>query len=239
MFTLRLNFPVLEIMFSNNPIALIRTKDNQIKVCKIHTIKNEFFVTLYGWFRMKSEYSSSMFKQKIYDYVSWNQNPLDMKAVKELELFLLKTDRVALEKWIEEQDEELLKKVQEESGMDLTYETDSKGELKLDKDNKPIPIAEKTKKKILRALREPVSPRFETWLMNFERVEPAGTLTGIEKILQLKKLLKLMSNPVTAKYPLLLMVILAFVAIAAISQGGNILDHLFAGIKSITSSGHS
>ncbi|MDE2024976.1 MAG: hypothetical protein KGJ07_00605 [Patescibacteria group bacterium] len=187
---------------------------------------------------MKPEYSSSLFKQRIYDFVSWNQNNYDVRKIKELELFLLKTDRIALEKWIETEDETLLKQVEEETGMNLSYETDDNGNIKLDEHKQPIPIQGNKRKKILRALREPVNPDFENWLMNFERVDAGGTLTGIEKVIDQKKLLRMMSNPITTKYPLLLMVIMAFVAIAFITQGGNILDHLFAGIKSIQSTGH-
>lgn len=236
-FSLRLHFPILELIWSNRAIAMIKTKDGATVPCKIKPILREFFVTPYGWFRMKPEYSTNMFKQKFYDFVSWNQNPIDYRAVKELELFLIKTDRVALEKWIFEEDAKLLKQVEEETGMNLSYETDEKGDLKKDANGNPIPIEQKKMNRILRALREPVSPKVETWLMNFERVEPAGTLTGLEKVIMGKKLLHLMSNPVTAKYPIILMVVLAFVVIAAITQGGNILDSLFAGIKSIQSGG--
>ena len=238
MFSLRLHFPILEMIWSNRPVALIRTPDGQTRPCKIKQIKGKYFVTRWGWFRMKQEYGGNLFKQKLYDYVGWNENPIDIRAMKELELFLKKTDRVALEKWMEEQDEKLLPQVEEQTEMNLHEEPE------LDKEGKPVvesgvvkmkPITQEKRKMVLRALREPVNTRVETWLMQFEKVDPSGTLTGIEKVISLKKLLHEMSNPITTKFPIIIAVVIAFTAIALITQGGNIMDHLFTGIHCMQS----
>src|SRR5579872_3998379 len=107
MFSLRLHFPILEIIWSNKPLALIVTKQEQLRVVKIKPLLDEFFVTRWGWFRLKSERAPGIFKQKVFLYISWNQQPIDLQAVKELELYMIKTDRVVLEKWMNVEDEKL------------------------------------------------------------------------------------------------------------------------------------
>lgn len=233
MFSLRLHFPILEIIWSNKPLALIVTKQEQLRVVKIKPLLDEFFVTRWGWFRIKAERALGIFKQKVFLYISWNQQPIDLQAVKELELYMIKTDRVVLEKWMNEQDEKLLDKVEQESEMNLRFETevvDNKVRVKVDKDGMPIPIPHENHKRILRAIREPINTRIETWLMQYERTEPSGILTGLKEVQKLKELQKKMSGSITTKFPIIIAVVVAFAFIALVTQGGQIIDHLTTGI---------
>lgn len=233
MFSLRLHFPVLELIWSNRPVALIITKQEQVRLVKIKPILDEFFITRWGWFRLKSERALNLFKQKVVFYVSWNQQPIDLRAMKELELFMIKTDRVVLEKYLEQEDEKLLDVVEKEMETSLRFETEIKDgvqKLKLDEKGFPIPIPDRVHKRILRALREPINTRIETWLMQFEKVEASGILTGLEKTMSLNKLMKQMSNPITTKYPIIIIAFVMLGVVGIATQGGNIIDHLSTGI---------
>lgn len=233
MFSLRLHFPILEIIWSNKPLALILTKQEQLRICKIKPIHDECFVTRWGWFRLKAERAVGLFKQKVFLYLSWNQQPIDLQAMKELELFMIKTDRVVLEKWMNAQDEKLLDHVEKESEMNLRFETevvDGKVRIKQDANGHPIPIPDANHQRILRAIREPINTRVETWLMQYERCEPSGTLTGIKEVQKLKDLQKKMSGSITTKFPLIIALVVVLGVIGIATQGGNIIDHLSTGI---------
>ena len=65
MFSFFKHFPVIELMFSNSPIAFVITKNKQVKIHKIKPILGKFFLTDEGFFVLDPSKSLGIFKQSI------------------------------------------------------------------------------------------------------------------------------------------------------------------------------
>jgi len=85
MFSIVRHLPVLELLFSNSPIAFVITKQRQLKIYKIKPILGKFFLADEGFFVLDSAKSLSIFKQTAYLYDASNINPLPATKLAELE----------------------------------------------------------------------------------------------------------------------------------------------------------
>jgi len=86
------NFPYLEIIWSNNPIAIIKTGDRDLQIVKIHKILGKFFITRFGVFELDSKYEYRIGKQAIYFYNQTNSKPLSLPALQKVQEMYRKND---------------------------------------------------------------------------------------------------------------------------------------------------
>ncbi len=85
MFSIVRHFPILELLFSNSPLAFVITKQRQLKIYKIKPILGKFFLADEGFFVIDSSKVLSIFKQRVYLYDASNINPLPITQLAELE----------------------------------------------------------------------------------------------------------------------------------------------------------
>lgn len=85
MFSIVRHFPILELLFSNSPLAFVITKQRQLKIYKIKPILGKFFLADEGFFVIDPSKVLSIFKQRVYLYDASNINPLPITQLVELE----------------------------------------------------------------------------------------------------------------------------------------------------------
>ncbi len=91
-FTLKDQFPILEIVWSNNPIAIIKTGDRDLEIRKIKKVLGKFFMTPYGVFELDSKYEYRFGKQAIYLFNATNSKPLSIPALEKIQQMYAKQD---------------------------------------------------------------------------------------------------------------------------------------------------
>ena len=206
-FSISKHFPVIELMFSNHPIAMIVTRTGQLKLVKIKPILNTFFVCEYGWFRLRSDRKLSIYKQSVYLYSGANYNPLDPQALKEIEIHCKKTNRTELEKYVEIQLEEQTKNDIELINNDYEHEIklEQTGEFTEEQIQQAPEIETEHKEMIesvARSIREPINFNVEQFLSQYCEVNPQSIKLGLKEILAAEKHLKSMSRNITTVIPL-------------------------------------
>ena len=229
-FSLTKHFLVLELMFSNAPIALVVTRTGQLKILKIRPILNRYFVCEYGWFRLRPERRLSLFKQAVYLYSGANFSPLDAQALKEIELHCLRTGRTKLERYIEERLEEQAGSDLKEMHADYEHEIDTQrvGEFPPEEDavQEAEPEGEYGAKirLVARAAREPVNHYVETYLADYCAVDPQSLRTAFKSVQETEKHLKAMSRPISTFIPIALIGISILGAFLFLTNFGAIAD---------------
>lgn len=85
MFSTFRHYPIFELLFSNSPIALIITRNRQLKIYKVKPVLGKFFFAAEGWFALEPRHSLAHFKQRVYLYDANNINPLPATLLAKLE----------------------------------------------------------------------------------------------------------------------------------------------------------
>ena len=194
-------------MFSNHPIAMIVTRTGQLKLVKIKPILNTFFVCEYGWFRLRSDRKLSIYKQSVYFYSGANYNPLDPQALKEIEIYCKKTNRIELEKYVEIQLEQQAESDIELASKDYEHEIhlEQTGEFTEDQIEQTPEVKVQQKEiieSVARSIREPINFNVEQFLSSYCEVNPQSIKLGLKEILAAEKHLKSMSKNIITVIPL-------------------------------------
>ncbi len=184
-FTLHKNFPILEIIWSNSPIAIIKTGDRDLEVRKIHKILGKFFMTKYGVFELDSKYEYRIGKQAVYIFNATNSKPLDIPSLGKIQQMYAKQDIGDLVKEMQKIDQAIKEANLTDPLKILEYIVKEKGGTAID-------LAT------------------EKWLMGYRAYDPASIRVLLTQAHQAKKAVESLSPTVKAVLP---MVIVAGVVI--------------------------
>jgi len=203
MFSVIRHYPVLELLFSNSPIALILTRNKQLKLYKLKLILGKFFLCEDGWFIVDSSQSFGHFRQKAYLFIADCPNPVPMSILQKLEKISKKSN---YDKFLSEIDR--LKKVHEDDGQEDGY---TKDELKTLSTLNPISNLDPAEIQILK---------------NYSEVDPQTLSTGLNAIVNIDKLFKRRSKTIGTNIPMGLIIIVIAVIAVMLLFGENIADML-------------
>ena len=198
-FTLHKNFPILEIIWSNSPIAIIKTGDRDLEVRKIKKVLGKFFITPYGVFELDSKYEYRIGKQAVYIFNATNSKPLDIPALAKIQQMYEKQDVADLVKEMQKIDQAIKEANLTDPLKILEYIVKEKGGTAID-------LAT------------------EKWLMGYRAYDPASIRVLLTQAHQAKKAIESLSPSVKAVLP---MVIIAGVVIGLavlVTNIGTILD---------------
>jgi len=198
-FTLHKNFPILEIIWSNSPIAIIKTGDRDLEVRKIRKVLGKFFITQYGVFELDSKYEYRIGKQAVYIFNATNSKPLDIPALGKIQQMYAKQDIGDLVKEMQKIDQAIKEANLTDPLKILEYIVKEKGGTAID-------LAT------------------EKWLMGYRAYDPASIRVLLTQAHQAKKAIESLSPTVKAVLP---MVIVAGVVIGLavlVTNIGTILD---------------
>ena len=198
-FTLHKNFPILEIIWSNSPIAIIKTGDRDLEVRKIKKVLGKFFITQYGVFELDSKYEYRIGKQAVYIFNATNSKPLDIPALAKIQQMYEKQDVADLVKEMQKIDQAIKEANLTDPLKILEYIVKEKGGTAID-------LAT------------------EKWLMGYRAYDPASIRVLLTQAHQAKKAIESLSPSVKAVLP---MVIIAGVVIGLavlVTNIGTILD---------------
>jgi len=184
-FALKDNFPILEIIWSNSPIAIIKTGDRDLQVIKIKKILGKFFITKYGVFELDSKYEYRIGKQAIYLFNSTNSKPLDLPSLEKIQQLYRKNDIDDLVKEMHKIDSAIKEANLTDPLKILEYVVKEKG-------NSSIDLAT------------------EKWLMGYRAYDPASIRVLLTQAHQARKAIERLSPQLKAALP---MVIVAGVVI--------------------------
>jgi len=198
-FTLHKNFPILEIIWSNSPIAIIKTGDRDLEVRKIKKVLGKFFITPYGVFELDSKYEYRIGKQAVYIFNATNSKPLDIPSLGKIQQMYEKQDVGDLVKEMQKIDQAIKEANLTDPLKILEYIVKEKGGTAID-------LAT------------------EKWLMGYRAYDPASIRVLLTQAHQAKKAIESLSPSVKAVLP---MVIVAGVVIGLavlVTNIGTILD---------------
>ncbi len=198
-FTLHKNFPILEIIWSNSPIAIIKTGDRDLEIRKIKKVLGKFFMTPYGVFELDSKYEYRIGKQAIYIFNATNSKPLDIPSLGKIQQMYAKQDIGDLVKEMQKIDQAIKEANLTDPLKILEYIVKEKGGTAID-------LAT------------------EKWLMGYRAYDPASIRVLLTQAHQAKKAIETLSPNVKAVLP---MVIIAGVVIGfaiLVMNVGTILD---------------
>lgn len=198
-FTLHKNFPILEIIWSNSPIAIIKTGDRDLEVRKIKKVLGKFFITPYGVFELDSKYEYRIGKQAVYIFNATNSKPLDIPSLGKIQQMYAKQDIGDLVKEMQKIDQAIKEANLTDPLKILEYIVKEKGGTAID-------LAT------------------EKWLMGYRAYDPASIRVLLTQAHQAKKAIESLSPSVKAVLP---MVIVAGVVIGIavlVTNIGTILD---------------
>lgn len=198
-FTLHKNFPILEIIWSNSPIAIIKTGDRDLEVRKIKKVLGKFFITPYGVFELDSKYEYRIGKQAVYIFNATNSKPLDIPSLGKIQQMYEKQDVGDLVKEMQKIDQAIKEANLTDPLKILEYIVKEKGGTAID-------LAT------------------EKWLMGYRAYDPASIRVLLTQAHQAKKAIESLSPSVKAVLP---MVIIAGVVIGLavlVTNIGTILD---------------
>ena len=198
-FTLHKNFPILEIIWSNSPIAIIKTGDRDLEVRKIKKVLGKFFITPYGVFALDSKYEYRIGKQAVYIFNATNSKPLDIPSLSKIQQMYEKQDVADLVKEMQKIDQAIKEANLTDPLKILEYIVKEKGGTAID-------LAT------------------EKWLMGYRAYDPASIRVLLTQAHQAKKAIESLSPSVKAVLP---MVIVAGVVIGIavlVTNIGTILD---------------
>ena len=184
-FALKDNFPILEIIWSNSPIAIIKTGDRDLQVIKIRKILGKFFITKYGVFELDSKYEYRIGKQAVYLFNSTNSKPLDLPSLQKIQQLYRKNDIDDLVKEMHKIDSAIKEANLTDPLKILEYVVKEKG-------NSSIDLAT------------------EKWLMGYRAYDPASIRVLLTQAHQARKAIESLSPQLKAALP---MVIVAGVVI--------------------------
>jgi len=184
-FAIKDNFPILEIIWSNSPIAIIKTGDRDLQVIKIKKILGKFFITKYGVFELDSKYEYRIGKQAIYLFNSTNSKPLDLPSLEKIQQLYRKNDIDDLVKEMHKIDSAIKEANLTDPLKILEYVVKEKG-------NSSIDLAT------------------EKWLMGYRAYDPASIRVLLTQAHQARKAIERLSPQLKAALP---MVIVAGVVI--------------------------
>ncbi len=198
-FALYDNFPVLDIIYSNNPIAIIKTGDRDLEIRKIKKVLGRFFFTPYGCFELDSKYEYRYKKQSIYIFNSTNSKPLSIPALQKIQEMYRKGDISDLVKEMQKID----KAVKEANLTDplkiLEYIVREKGGTAID-------LAT------------------EKWLMGYRAYDPASIRVLITQAHQAKKAIETMSPSIKGAIPMVIIMGLVVGFALLVMNVGTILN---------------
>lgn len=198
-FALKDNFPILEIIWSNNPIALIKTGDRDLQVVKIKKILGKFFITKYGVFELDSKYEYRVGKTAVYLFNSTNAKPLSLPSLSKIQEMYRKNDIEDLVKEMKKIDVAIKEANLSDPLKILEYITKEKG-------GSAIDLAT------------------EKWLMGYRAYDPASIRVLLTQAHQAKKAIESMSPTVKAALPMII-IMGAVVGFAILVMNvGTILD---------------
>ena len=198
-FALKDNFPILEIIWSNRPIAIIKTGDRDLEIRKIKKVLGKFFMTPYGVFELDSKYEYRFGKQAIYLFNATNSKPLDIPSLGKIQQMYRKQDIGDLVKEMQKIDSAIKDANLTDPLKILEYIVKEKGGTAID-------LAT------------------EKWLMGYRAYDPASIRVLLTQAHQAKKAIETLSPTVKAVLP---MVIVAGVVIGfaiLVMNVGTILD---------------
>ncbi len=198
-FALKDNFPILEIIWSNKPIAIIKTGDRDLEIRKIKKILGKFFMTPYGVFELDSKYEYRIGKQAVYIFNATNSKPLDIPSLGKIQQMYAKQDIGDLVKEMQKIDQAIKEANLTDPLKILEYIVKEKGGTAID-------LAT------------------EKWLMGYRAYDPASIRVLLTQAHQAKKAIETLSPTVKAVLP---MVIVAGVVIGLavlVTNIGTILD---------------
>ena len=173
------NFPILEIIWSNNPIAIIKTGDRDLQVIKIKKILGKFFITRFGVFELDSKFEYRVGKQAVYLYNQTNSKPLSLPALQKVQEMYRKNDIGDLVKEMQKIDIAIKEANLSDPLKILEYITKEKG-------GGAIDLAT------------------EKWLMGYRAYDPASIRVLLTQAHQAKKAIESMSPTVKAVLPMVI-----------------------------------
>lgn len=198
-FAIKDNFPILEIIWSNRPIAIIKTGDRDLEIRKIKKVLGKFFMTPYGVFELDSKYEYRFGKQAIYLFNATNSKPLSIPALEKIQQMYAKQDIGDLVHEMQKIDSAIKDANLTDPLKILEYIVKEKGGTAID-------LAT------------------EKWLMGYRAYDPASVRVLLTQAHQAKRAIETLSPTVKAVLP---MVIIAGVVIGfaiLVMNVGTILD---------------
>ena len=225
------NYPIIEMMMSNSPIAAIFIKGPNTKFIKIKPILNKFFVCKYGWFYLDDSMKISVGKTPVYYYTGNHVKPLNPMAIKDIQIYLKKNKKAELsqlEEWVEEQFTRQEEADYKQMERDQPRPEDQTGEFDLIEEHKPQQIEPTIEtRRTLRQLREPINWNVENFLSSYNRCDPQSFRIAIKEIKGAKKQLDTMeSKPIKAAIPITVFAMVAVAIMIGMSQGPQIMSSL-------------
>ena len=225
-------YPIVEMMYSNAPIAAIFIKGPNTKFIKIKPILNKCFVCKYGWFYLDDSMRMPVGKTPVYYYSGAHMKPLDGTALKEIEVYLKKNKKAELtqlEQWVTEQFVR-----QEHSDYEQAHKNgdsaifEQTGEMPYEQQqNQPTPAQTIETRQVLKRLRTPINWHAETFLGNYNRCDPQSFRTIVKEIKGAKKQLDTMeSKPMKAVIPITFFAMAAVAIMVGMSQGPQIIQSM-------------
>lgn len=178
-FAITNNFPVLDIIYSNNPIAIIKTGDRNLEIRKIRKVLGKFFFTPYGVFELDSKYEYRYKKQSIYIYNATNSKPLSIPALQKIQLMYRNGEIETLVKEMQKIDKAIKEANLTDPPKILEYIVKEKG-------GTPIDLAT------------------EKWLMGYRAYDPASIRVLITQAHQAKRAIESMSPQLKGAIPMVI-----------------------------------
>ena len=211
MFSTFRHYPIFELLFSNSPIALIITRNRQLKIYRAKPILGRFFFAGEGWFNLDPRHSLAHFKQRVYLYDASNINPLPASLLSKLEKMSESKDYAGFMSGVEALRSSPASDPEEAEAL-----------------------------KTLEPVRN-LDPTTILALRDFAACDPQMLAVGTSHIMQIEKLLKKRSQAITATFPLKAILIIIAVILLLVVFSGDIADMLSGNplISSLFGSGGS
>jgi len=198
-FALKDNFPILEIIWSNRPIAIIKTGDRDLQIVKIKKILGKFFITKFGVFELDSKYEYRVGKQAVYLFNATNSKPLSLPALQKVQEMYRKNDIGDLVKEMQKIDVAIKEANLSDPLKILEYVVKEKG-------GGAIDLAT------------------EKWLMGYRAYDPASIRVLLTQAHQAKKAIESMSPNVKAALPMIIIMGAVIGFAILVMNVGTILD---------------
>ncbi len=200
-FALKDNFPILEIIWSNSPIAIIKTGDRDLQVIKIRKILGKFFITKYGVFELDSKFEYRVGKQAVYLFNATNSKPLSLPALAKIQEMYRKNDIEDLVKEMHKIDKAIKDANLTDPLKILEYVVREKGGTAID-------LAT------------------EKWLMGYRAYDPASIRVLLTQAHQAKRAIESLSPQIKAALPMVIVagVVIGFAVL--VMNVGTILNEI-------------
>lgn len=200
-FALKDNFPILEIIWSNSPIAIIKTGDRDLQVIKIKKILGKYFITKYGVFELDSKYEYRVGKQAVYLFNATNSKPLSLPALAKIQEMYRKNDIEDLVKEMHKIDKAIKDANLTDPLKILEYVVREKGGTAID-------LAT------------------EKWLMGYRAYDPASIRVLLTQAHQAKRAIESLSPQIKAALPMVIVagVVIGFAVL--VMNVGTILNEI-------------